>query len=123
MSKKDKGDKGDAKPKKQKGKKGKGKGEADGDASTGAVMSVSAHPIASYQVRRIRGWAGMIGFLAVLVLSIQAGVPHFEAGLRALGGGILIHLGAWAFAVMIWKRLVVAELEAHHRAMQSEATD
>lgn len=101
MSKKD--DKADAK-KGKKGKKGKG------DASAGP--SVAAHPRASYQVRRAKGWGGVAGFGIAAYLSYKAGVPTVDLGLRAIIAGIVGYMLAWACAVTVWRQLVLAELRA-----------
>jgi len=105
MSKK--ADKADAKSDKKdkKGKKGKG-----ADASAGP--SVAAHPRASYQVRRAKGWGGMAGFALAAYLSYKAGVPTFDLGLRAIAAGIAGYMLAWACAVTVWRHLVLAELRA-----------
>jgi hypothetical protein len=106
MSKK--ADKGDDKSEGKKGKKGKGKG------SSGAAggPSVSAHPRASYQVRRAKGWGGIAGFALAAYLSYKAGVPTFDLGLRALIAGLVGYMLAWACAVTVWRHLVLAELRA-----------
>jgi hypothetical protein len=104
MSKK--AEKDDAK-KDKKGKKGK-KGKAD--ASGGP--SVAAHPRASYQVRRAKGWGGVAGFGIAAYLSHKAGVPLADLGLRAIIAGMVGYLLAWACAVTIWRQLVLAELRA-----------
>jgi hypothetical protein len=95
-----------AKDKKAKGKKGKGQA----DASAGP--SVAAHPRASYQVRRAKGWGGIAGFAIAAYLSHQAGVPTFDLGLRAIAAGLAGYMLAWACAVTVWRHLVVAELRA-----------
>ncbi len=104
MSKKD--DKADAKrdKKDKKGKKGKG------DASAGP--SVAAHPRASYQVRRAKGWGGVAGFGIAAYLSYKAGVPTVDLGLRAIIAGLVGYMLAWACAVTVWRQLVMAELRA-----------
>jgi hypothetical protein len=99
--KKDKKDKKD-----KKGKKGKG------SSDSGAGPSVAAHPRASYQVRRAKGWGGIAGFALAAYLSYKAGVPTFDLGLRALIAGILGYLLAWGCAVTVWRHLVLAELRA-----------
>ena len=110
------------KPKKAK----KGKKGAAGDpsaAAPGLAISVSAHPTASYSVRRARAWGGLAGFAIVLLLSLRAGVPEYEALLRALAGGMVAHFGAWFCAVALWRRLVLAELDAARvRREQLQAT-
>ena len=105
MSKKD--DKGDGKAKdKDKGKKVKGKS----DPSTGP--SIAAHPRASDQVRRAKGWGGIAGFGIAAYLSYKAGVPTVDLGLRAIVAGVAGYMLAWACAVTVWRHLVLAELRA-----------
>jgi hypothetical protein len=95
-----------AEGKKEKGKKGKGKNGAT------AGPSVAAHPRASYQVRRAKGWGGIAGFAIAAYLSHQAGVPTFDLALRALVAGIVGYMLAWGCAVTVWRHLVLAELRA-----------
>jgi hypothetical protein len=104
MSKK--ADKPDKSADKNKGKKGKG-----GDAAQ-AGPSVAAHPRASYQVRRAKGWGGLGGFAIAAYLSYKAGVPAVDLGLRAILAGIVGYMLAWACAVTVWRHLVLAELRA-----------
>jgi hypothetical protein len=84
-------------------------------------IRVSDHPRARASIRRTRGWAGIAGFAAVLLLSLDAGVPGFDAGLRALCGGMVAHFAAWTCALALWRRLVVAELEVARRRYFGEA--
>jgi hypothetical protein len=107
MSKK--ADKADAKQEDKKGKKDK-KGKGKADASAGP--SVAAHPRASYQVRRAKGWGGVAGFGIAAYLSYKAGVPTVDLGLRAIIAGIVGYMLAWACAVTVWRQLVLAELRA-----------
>ena len=104
MSSKD--DKAKAEDKGKKGKKGKG------EAAAGSGPSVAAHPRASYQVRRAKGWGGLAGFGIAAYLSHQAGVPLVDLGLRALVAGVAGYMLAWACAVTVWRHLVLAELRA-----------
>jgi len=62
------------KPKKAKKAKKGDQGAAESPA--GLAISVSAHPAASYSVRRARAWGGLAGFVVVLILSLNAGVPQ-----------------------------------------------
>jgi hypothetical protein len=101
-----KAEKSDANGKSDKGKKGKGAGDGAGHAS------VANHPRARAQVRRAKGWGGLIGFGIAAYLSLKAGVPTPDAGLRALGAGVVGYILAWACAVAVWRHLVVAELRA-----------
>ena len=99
-------------------KQGKGKGKGGkkgrkGEAGAGAerAIRVGAHPRARRSIRRARAQAGIAGFVVTLVLAHQAGVPAFETLLRALGGGMVAHFLTWAFAIALWRRLIVVELE------------
>jgi hypothetical protein len=91
-------------------KKGSSKKGKKTDASGGP--SVAAHPRASYQVRRAKGWGGIAGFAIAAYLSHKAGVPMFQLGLRAIAFGIAGYMLVWACAVTVWRHLVLAELRA-----------
>ena len=107
MSKKDDKAKGEDKGKNaKKGKKGNGAGDPSGGPS------IAAHPRASYQVRRAKGWGGLAGFGIAAYLSHKAGVPAVDLGLRALVAGVAGYMLAWACAVTVWRHLVLAELRA-----------
>jgi hypothetical protein len=101
MSKTDKTDKKDKK---------KGKSKGSGDSAAGP--SVASHPRASYQVRRAKGWGGILGFGLAAYFSYKAGVPYADLGLRALIAGIVGYMLAWACAITVWRHLVLAELRA-----------
>ena len=49
--------------------------------------------------------------MVTLLLAHQAGVPAFETLLRALAGGVVAHFVTWAFALALWRRLIVAALD------------
>jgi hypothetical protein len=100
------------KAEKSEGKKGKDKKKGKGSGDAAAGPSVASHPRASYQVRRAKGWGGLIGFGAAAYVSYKAGVPTFDLGLRALIAGIVGYMLAWACAVTVWRHLVLAELRA-----------
>jgi hypothetical protein len=82
------------------------------DATSGP--SIAAHPRASYQVRRAKGWGGIAGFALAGYLSYKTGVPTFDIGLRAIVAGIIGYMLAWACAVTVWRHLELAELRAAH---------
>jgi hypothetical protein len=75
------------------------------------VITIGAHPRARRSVRRARALGGLLGFLVTIALSLNAGVPAFDATARALIAGVVVHLAAWAVAVAVWKQLMLAELE------------
>jgi hypothetical protein len=104
---KDKADKKD-----KKGKKGKGKD----DAAQGA--SIANHPRARASIRRAKGWAGLVGFAIAAYISIEASVPMFQTGLRALGAGVIGYMLAWWFSVMVWRQLILAEQKAAYEIIE-----
>lgn len=102
------------------GKKGR-KGKRAGDGPV--LPSVANHPRAGEQVRRAKAWAGLAGFVLVALLSWSAGVPVEDTLLRALAGGILSYLVAWAVAVAIWRNLVMTELRVMRDQREQEAAE
>lgn len=92
--------------------RGRGRKAKGGEAARGELaIRVGAHPRARRSIRRVRAQAGIAGFAVTLLLAHQAGVPAFEALLRALAGGMVAHFVTWAFAIALWRRLIVVELE------------
>jgi type VI protein secretion system component VasK len=85
-------------------------------------ISVSEHPRARRSLRRLRGWAGLLTFGFVALLSYRAGVAPFEVGVRALAAGIGVYLAAWAAGVALWRQIVYAEAkrEAERRREERE---
>jgi hypothetical protein len=92
-----------------KDKKGKGK-QGKGGAQGGP--SVATHPRARANVRRAKGWGGMVGFAIAAYLAHKASVPFAVAGARALAAGVSGYVVAWGCAVTVWRHLVLAELRA-----------
>lgn len=70
--------------------------------------SVAAHPRATRQVARARGWAGLVGFALGGYLS-QPSATLATAGLRALIAGVVCYLAVWAGAVFVWRQVVMIE--------------
>jgi hypothetical protein len=103
-----------AEPKKGKGKKG----AAAEDPSTARIVRINAHPRARHQIALAKGWAGLSGFGIALLLSLQAAVPPFDAGMRALVAGIALYLFAWAAALAVWRHVAVAEVAAAQRRLE-----
>lgn len=102
----------------------KGKGRKGKRAGDGPVLpSVANHPRAGEQVKRAKAWAGLAGFVLVALLSWSAGVPVEDTLLRALAGGILCYLVAWAVAVAIWRNLVMTELRVMREQREQEAAE
>jgi uncharacterized membrane protein YccC len=87
---------------------------------SGDAPRLSAHPCARRQIRAAKAWGGLIAFLLVLALSLDAGVPAFEAGVRSLIAGVGGYVLAWVAAVLVWRQLAVAELEDLRRRLTSD---
>jgi hypothetical protein len=47
------------------------------------LISVRTHPRARAAIRRMKGWAGMAGFVLTVLLSLRADVPMVVAELEA----------------------------------------
>jgi hypothetical protein len=101
------------------GKRGKASRAGDGPI----LPSVANHPRGGPQVKRARGWAGLVGFLLVALLSWRAHVPLPDTLLRALGGGIVAYLAIWACAVAVWRHFVLTELRVIRERRAAEADE
>lgn len=75
-------------------------------------VRISAHPRARRAVARSKALGGLIGFLIGLWLADRAGLPAWDAGVRALAGGIAGYVIVWLAAVQIWRQIVIAEYRA-----------
>ena len=74
-----------------------------------APLTLATHPRAARRIRQAKGWGGLVGFALVAWLCWGAGMSAFDAGVRALGGGIVGFLAAWAASLTFWRILVEAE--------------
>lgn len=109
-----------AKAPKGKPKKDPADGGSAGAGGSSAGLSLTEHPRAVRGVAQAKAWGGLGGFLLGGYLSLPtqtlAGV-----GLRALAAGVVCYVAAWAAAVFLWRRLVVAELrEAQQELLAAE---
>jgi hypothetical protein len=87
------------------------------------LIGLKEHPRAAPAIRRAKTWGALAGFLAAGAGGLLHGTPLFDAGLRALGGGILAYMLVWMAATAIWRQILHAEarhlvLEARARAEQ-----
>jgi hypothetical protein len=82
-------------------------------------VSIANHPRARGAIRRTRARAGLAGFVLVLVLALNAGVPAADAVLRALAAGFAGFLCAWAIGLLWWKQILLAELRAAHERREA----
>ena len=74
-------------------------------------MRLTEHPRARAGISRAKGGAGLLVFLIVGLLSLNAGLLAQDAALRALGAGLVAYFLAWGVAVTVWRQLALAELE------------
>ena len=86
------------------------KSQKTGAASADKRPRLSGHPRARRHIRQAKAWGGLVGFVLVGVLSLQAGSPPADALGRALVGGIAVYLAAWVLAVVVWTQLARGEL-------------
>jgi len=91
-------------------------------SATHHEVRLSDHPRALRSIESVRGGAAVAAFALCGLLSLRAGLPPFDAGLRALGTGIVTFIVVWTLAVQVWRHLAVAELQAARRlAMERRA--
>jgi hypothetical protein len=90
----------------------KDKKAAKGAPADPNTPRLSAHPKARRQIRAAKAWSGLTVFLLVQILAVRAGLPMFDAGLRALAAGVAAYVAAWLIAVVVWRQLALAEVEA-----------
>src|SRR3954463_10298112 len=89
----------------------------------GSHVKLADHPRARRQIATAKGWAGLLGFALVFLLSRRAHMSDFESGLHALAGGIALYLLAWAGMVAIWREIAVAEVERARRIIAAQAAE
>jgi hypothetical protein len=80
-----------------------------------AKPRVSDHPVAARQIARARAWGALLGFVLVYWLSRKAGLPFPESGARAIVGGLVARVLAWAAVVTLWRQLIPAQIAAARR--------
>jgi hypothetical protein len=102
----------------KKSKKGGKKGAAEVDPQAARVVRLRSHPRARRHIAAAKGWGGLGGFAVTLWLSLQAGVPAFDAMARSLMAGIGLYVVAWACAIVVWRQIAVAEVRAGRRRVE-----
>ena len=91
-------------------------------AANDKVPRLSQHPRARRQIREAKAWAGVVGFGLVLLLSMQANLTLFDAGLRALGAGIVCYVVGWTAAVVVWSHLARAEVALAQKRLAEQSS-
>lgn len=87
------------------------------------VISLRDHGRAAPSIRRAKAIGGLGGFLAAAALGLAHGGPFAATAERALEVGIAGNLAAWAIAVLVWKRLLVAEAGAAAARMRAKVEE
>src|SRR5690606_31600823 len=96
------------------GKKDK---KAEGEERQEPLVTLSQHPRAKAGIRRARTRAAFIAFVVVFALNLMGDQELFDATWRALVAGIVVNIVAWRLAIIVWRHVVLQELEqvAEHR--------
>jgi hypothetical protein len=80
------------------------------------LTSLRDHPSAGPAIRRIRAAGGLAGFGVGALIGVEQGSPFATLALRALEVGIASQTVAWAAGVLVWKRLLIAQVGAIARS-------
>jgi hypothetical protein len=78
---------------------------------TPPLIGPAEHPRARSLIFTAKAWGGLGGFLVCLAGGVLAGAPLFGATARALAGGVVCYLIAWAAALSISRTLMRAEAQ------------
>ncbi len=73
------------------------------------VTSLRSHPSAGPAIRRAKALGGLAGFGITALIGFEHGTPFALTIERALEVGVACHLVFWAAALLVWKRLLVAQ--------------
>jgi hypothetical protein len=84
------------------------------------LTSLRSHPSAGPAIRRVRAAGGLGGFAVAALIGLEQGSPFAMTMLRALEVGIASQTVAWAGAVLVWKRLLIAQVGAVVRSRRNQ---
>ncbi|HWB23138.1 MAG TPA: hypothetical protein VG652_09650 [Gaiellaceae bacterium] len=90
--------------------------EDDVQADEERLTSLRSHPNAGPAIRRVRAFGGLAGFGVAALIGFDGGSPFAATVERALEVGIASQTVAWAAAMLIWKRLLIAQAGAIARS-------
>ena len=83
-------------------------------------IRLARHPRARRDIGLAKGWGGLGVFVLTLLLSLRAGLPLADALGRAIVGGVVGYLVAWAGVVAVWRQVLLAEMESHRRKVLAQ---
>ena len=89
----------------------------------GVKVTLSSHPRAQAGIRRARTRAALVAFIAVLVLNLVGGQTPFDAVWRALLAGIVVNVIVWRCAIVVWRHILLSELEQLERKRKERARE
>jgi hypothetical protein len=91
-----------------------------GESQDETLVSISQHPRAKAGIRRARTRAAFIAFIGVFALNVMGDQELFDAVWRALVAGIIVNVVVWRCAIIVWRHIVLNELQqvAEHRQEQ-----
>ncbi|MGA2758655.1 MAG: hypothetical protein ABSF58_15045 [Solirubrobacteraceae bacterium] len=94
-------------------------------SATEPVTSLREHPTAGPAIRRAKGMAGLAGFAVTAAIGFEAGTPFELVALRAIEVGAGCNLVVWAGAVLVWKRVLIAQAAgiARNRRVQETVVE
>lgn len=78
-------------------------------AGAARLVGVGDHPRAAAGIARAKSLGGLAAFALVGAASLANGEPPLGSLVRAVLGGVVCYLVAWAAAVAVWRHLLVAE--------------
>jgi hypothetical protein len=76
------------------------------------VIPLREHKRAAPAIRRAKAAGGLIGFFSASLFAVLHGVPFATAAERGLAVGIAGNFLARAGAIVVWRRILVAEAGA-----------
>ena len=90
------------------------------------VIALRDHQRAAPAIRRAKAIGGLGGFGVAALVGFMHGMTFATVAERALVVGVAGNLVAWALAVLVWRRVLVAEAgaaAARARRRRSEAAE
>lgn len=90
------------------------------------VIALREHARAAPAIRRAKAVGGLGGFLVAALVGVVHDMTFATVAERALVIGVAGNLVAWAFSVLLWRRVLVAEAgaaAARARRRRTEAAE
>lgn len=88
---------------------------SDKPAEAQPVTSLRSHPTAGPAIRRAKGIGGLAGFALTALIGFEHRTPFALTVARALEVGVGCNLVVWAGALLVWKRVLIAQAAGQAR--------